>query len=307
MKTTNVKLHDIHRSVLAVPPLARHSDYSLNQEANRALVRYLESGGISTIIYGGNANLYNVRPSEYADFVSQIRAIAGEDTWIIPSVGPSYGVFMDQVEILRDFEFPTAMVLPAVTATTSEGVAVGLRQFAERFGKPIIVYLKREGYLTVDQVRGLVDDGVVCAIKYAIERDDPADDRYLRELCSSIDSQLLVSGIGERPAVTHLRDFGLKVFTSGSACVAPRQSAGLLTALQNGDYVAAERIRGRFLPLEDLRDEINPIRVLHDAVTLAEIADMGPILPLSSNLSGEERSQVVQAARELATGERLVA
>ncbi|MFM0327115.1 hypothetical protein [Caballeronia glebae] len=38
----------------------------------------------------------------------------------------------------------------------------------------------------------------------------------------------------------------------------------------------------RFLPLETLRDDISLIRVLHDAVTLSDMDDMGPILPLLS-------------------------
>ena len=303
MKTSTVTPDDLHRSVIAVPPLARNSDYTINREANTALVRYLESGGVSTILYGGNANLYNARPSEYAQILSTVQDAAGADTLVIPSVGPSYGVLMDQAEVLRDFGFPTVMVLPSGDLTTSEGVAEGLRHFANRFGKPIIVYLKREGYLSPRDLKGLVDDGIVCAVKYAIVRRDPSDDPMLSRLTSSIDRHLIVSGIGERPAITHMRDFGLKVFTSGSVSVAPRQSVALLVALRNGNYEAAEQLRTRFLPLEDLRDAINPVRVLHDAVSLAKIADMGPLLPLTSNLSTDDRKRVAVAALELVEGE----
>ena len=307
MKTSDVSLDDLSRSVLAVPPLARHTDYTLNIEANRAMIRYLEAGGVSTILYGGNANLYNTRPSEYAAILAALREAAGSHTWIIPAVGPSYGVFMDQAEVLRDFDFPTVMVLPAIDATTSAGVVEGLRQFAERFGKPIVIYLKREGYLRAEDVKDLFDDGVACALKYAVVRPDPSEDRLLSDLCSSIDRRRIVSGIGERPAITHVRDFGLDVFTSGSVCVGPRQSLALLRALRNQDYAFAERLRAGFLPLEDLRDAINPIRVLHDAVSLAEIADMGPLLPLTSNLSDTDRSRVTQAARALAQREKTLA
>jgi hypothetical protein len=44
---------------------------------------------------------------------------------------------------------------------------------------------------------------------------------------------------------------------------------------------------------------MGPIRVLHDAVTLAGIADMGPILPLLSNLDAAERARVLPAAKAL--------
>ncbi|MEX2540930.1 MAG: dihydrodipicolinate synthase family protein [Trueperaceae bacterium] len=298
---------DLDASVIAVPPLARRDDYSLNTEANRALVHYLETGGVSTILYGGNANFYNIGLNEYAAILQSLTEIAAKDSWMIPAVGPSYGMFMDQAEVLTDFDFPTAMVLPMSTAATPAGVETGLRRFAERFGKPIIIYLKFEGYLTAEGVRRLVDDGLVCAVKYAVVREDPLIDDYLRELCDTVDRRYLISGIGERPAIVHLRDFGLSSFTSGSVCVAPRQSTQLLRALKRQDYEEATSLRGRFLPLEDLRDSINPIRVLHDAVSLADIADMGPILPLSSNLDETDRDRVAAAATDLAERERAVA
>ena len=45
----------------------------------------------------------------------------------------------------------------------------------------------------------------------------------------------------------------------------PRGSMQLLALLSTGDFAAAERVRADYLPLEDLRDAISPIRVLHDA------------------------------------------
>lgn len=304
MKTSSVDFADLSASVIAVPPLARNADYTLNEQDNEKLIRYLERAGVTTLLYGGNANFYNIAPSEYEKTLGFLARTAGQDSWVIPSAGPSYGMMMDQAEILRQFDFPTTMVLPLQTPATLEGAELGIRRFVERLGKPVIVYLKFEGYLDATGVRRLVEDGLVCAIKYAVVRSDPAEDRYLSELCEAIDKRYLVSGIGERPAVVHLRDFGLNSFTSGSVCVAPRRSTELLTALKNQDYKRAETIRSDFMPLEDLRDGINPIRVLHDAVTLANIADMGPILPLTSNLNEGERSNVAPAAQSLAQLDR---
>ncbi len=307
MKTSPVTFEDLAASVLAVPPLARRDDYRLNKAANKELIRYLERGGVTTLLYGGNANFYNISLSEYPEILTTLAEAAAPGTWVIPSVGPSYGMMMDQLAVLGEYDFPTVMVLPLQAPATPAGVETGLRRFAERFGKPIVIYLKFEGYLEVDGVRRLVEDGVVSAIKYAVVRDKPARDDYLSALCDVIDRRYLISGSGERPAVVHLRDFGLSGFTSGSVCVAPRRSAELLKALKGQDYDKAESLRQRFLPLEDLRDAINPIRVLHDAVTLAGIADMGPVLPLTSNLAGDERERVAAAARELAGLEREIA
>ena len=106
-------------------------------------------------------------------------------------------------------------------------------------------------------------------------------------------------GIGERPAIAHWRRFGLRAFTSGSVCVAPRGSMRLLHLLKEQRFGEAEALRAKYLPLEDCRDAMGPIRVLHDAVTLAGIADMGSILPLLSNLDAAERARVLPAARAL--------
>ncbi len=47
-------------SVLAVPPLCRNSDLSLAEAENAKLIRHIESGGIRTLLYGGNANFYHI-------------------------------------------------------------------------------------------------------------------------------------------------------------------------------------------------------------------------------------------------------
>jgi dihydrodipicolinate synthase/N-acetylneuraminate lyase len=244
---------------------------------------------------------------EYASIVDALAETAAEKTWVIPSVGPDYGKMMDQAAVLKARRFPTAMVLPLGFPATVAGAATGLRRFAEAFGKPIVVYIKNEGYLTAEAVKALVDDGVVAAIKYAIVRPDPRQDVLLGKLVELVDRRFIVSGIGERPAIVHLRDFGLQGFTSGSVCVAPRGSMKLLAACKRKDWETAEKVRALYLPLEDCRDSLSPIRVLHQAVTLAGIAEMGPILPLLSNLEGEHHEQVGKAARELLAADRAAA
>ena len=112
MKTSPVTHQDLRRSVIAVPPLARRADLSLNEAANRALLAHLEAGGVRSVMYGGNANFYNVGLGEYARIVDMLAALAGPDTWILPSAGPDYGKMMDQAAVLRTRAFPTAMLLP---------------------------------------------------------------------------------------------------------------------------------------------------------------------------------------------------
>lgn len=304
MKTTPVTPADLARSVVAVPPLARHADLSPDREANGMLIRHLESAGVRTLMYGGNANFYHMPVSAYRATLEMIMELAGSDTWVLPSAGPEYGRLMDQAAILRDLPFPAAMLLPMTFPFTDDGLATGIRHFTDRLGKQAVVYVKSDNYIRPDTLAGLVDEGRVAAVKYAVMRDDPADDPYLGAFLREIDRSLMVSGIGERPAVVHLRDFGLASFTSGSVCIAPRGSMKLLRLLQEKRYEEAEQVRGTYLPMETCRDAISPIRVLHDAVTLTGIADMGPMLPLLTGLDAAQRDRVAPVARALLAQDR---
>lgn len=299
MKTTAVTRDDLSRSVIAVPPLARHDDLSLNRAANEALIRHLERGGVSTLLYGGNANFYHVGVNEYAGLLDFLGEAVSDDTWLIPSVGPDYGRAMDQAQILRNRAFPTAMLLPLSFPYTDAGLADGARRFTDALGKPAVMYVKTDGYLQPETLQKLVEEGRVASVKYAVVRADPAVDPYLRALIDAVGADLIVSGIGERPAITHLRDFGLSGFTSGSVCIAPQGSTRLLALLKERNYHDAEAIRSQYLPLEDVRDGINPIRVLHDAVSLSGIADMGPILPMLTNLDAAQKEQLRPVAQQL--------
>jgi dihydrodipicolinate synthase/N-acetylneuraminate lyase len=178
-------------------------------------------------------------------------------------------------------------------------VVNGIRRFAKAFGKPVVLYIKNLGYIEPADAARLVDDGLVSWIKYAIVREDPADDPYLSELVTRVDPGIIVSGIGEQPSIIHLRDFGINGFTAGCVCVRPDLSQKLLRAIIAGDYAAAETIRAGFEPLENLRNAINPIRVLHEAVRLAGIADTGPALPLLTNLDAPDHAAVRDAALAL--------
>ena len=304
MQTSLITPDTLSSSVIAVPPLARNSDESLNAVDNEKQIRHLESGGVTTLLYGGNAILYHVALSEYANVLELLATTAAENTLVIPSVGPAYGTMMDQASVLADFSFPTAMILPQRDVTTSSGVAVAVRRFVEKLQRPALLYIKHEGYIDVPDVRRLMEDKLLCGIKYAIVRDDPTDDDYLRALVDDVDTARVVSGIGEQPALIHLRDFQLSGFTSGCVCIAPSRSMELLHALRSGDYATAADIQNSFRPLEDLRNSINPVRVLHRAVELAGIAQMGPLLPLLSDVSTDQIPHIREAVCQLLEWER---
>ncbi len=299
MQTTAITPADLRRSVIAVPPLCRKADLTLADEENTRLIRHLESGGVSTLLYGGNANLYNIAVSEYAQLLTYLAGAAAENTLVVPAVGPLYGTMMDQAVVLRDFQFPTAMVLPTLFPSKPEGVATGVRHFVEKAGIPAVLYMKDPGYITPELAASLVNDGLISWIKYAIVRDDPADDPILKKLTELVNPDLIVSGIGEQPAIIHLRDFGCVGFTAGCVCVAPTLSTRMMQAIHAGDFDQAESLRAQFLPLEDLRNAHSPILVLHHAVALADIAETGPVLPLLTGLPDSLLPPIEAAAEAL--------
>jgi dihydrodipicolinate synthase/N-acetylneuraminate lyase len=304
MKTTPVTPADLQRSVIAVPPLARHADFSLNRSANAALIRHLQAGGVRSLMYGGNANFYHVGVGDYARTVDFLAETVGADTWLLPSVGPDFGKMIDQAALLKARAFPTAMLLPISFPFTDDGLAAGVRRFTDVFAKPAVLYVKSDTYLRPATLGALHREGRIVAIKYAVVRADPARDAYLDAIVAELPRDVVVSGVGERPAIDHLRGFGLASFTTGSGCIAPKRSMEMLALLKAKRWDEAAQLRELFLPLEDARDAISPIRVLHDAVTLAGIADMGPMLPLLSGLADDERRIVEPLAKALLDANR---
>lgn len=287
------------RSVMAVPPLARAADGAVDPAANAKIIRHIEAGGISLLLYGGNANVYHLPLDEYEPLLAMLAETASPSTLVVPSAGPTYGLLLEQAKIIRRHQYQTVMVLPQQGITTSAGVAAGVRRFVEAAGLPALLYIKHDGYIEPADVARLCNDGLVSAIKYATVRSDTANDPYLRELVGMVDPRMIISGIGEQPAITHLRDFGLGGFTTGCGCVAPRLSQMLLQAIRRGDWAEARRIRGIFEPLEDLRNALSPIRVLHAAVAAAGIAATGPLQPLLSPIEDAHRPAIAAAAQSL--------
>ena len=299
MKTLAITLEELANSVLAVPPLARNPDLSLNAPENLKLVRHMEAGGHKVLLYAGNANVYHCPLDDYAAMLDMLADNTAATTRVIPAIGPDFGKMMDQARLLRGTGYRTAMVLPMQGFTTPEGVALGIARVVERAGIPVTLYIKSDTYVDVPTLGKLVDDGCVLAVKYAVVRDDPAKDAYLDAMVQRLGPGRIVSGMGERPAVVHLAKFGLASFTTGSGCIAPRTSVAMFNALKRQDIAGADALRERFMPMEDIRESISLIRVLHDAVTLSGVADMGSQLPLLSSSPAERLGDIRAIAQEL--------
>jgi dihydrodipicolinate synthase/N-acetylneuraminate lyase len=292
--------------VFAVPPLPRRNDTerTLDFDAAERIASHIEAGGISRYLYGGNAFLYHASLKEYEALVDWLAGFPST-RWAIPSIGPSYGRAMDHARALRRHPFRCAMILPCGDPRDARGIERGLREIADAAAVPLILYIKSEdGFGAkcdqgLDVIGRLMDDGVAVAIKYAIVRDDPNRDDYLDGLLRRVDRRRVVSGMGERPAIVHFREFKLPGLTTGSGCIAPKRCTELLSHCVEARWNSAEAIRAQFMPLEDLRDAWGPARVLHHATELSEIAPTGPIPPFVSPLEPAQLQQLAPVARAL--------
>lgn len=305
MAYTSIDLTDL-AGVFAVPPLPRRTGprRTVDFDAAEAVAKHIEDGGITRYLYGGNAFLYHVTLDEYETLLGWLDGFE-PSRWPIPSVGPSFGRAIDQARLLRRYSFRTVMVLPCNDPRDAAGLEAGLREIADACGVPLILYLKSEDGFGADKEAGLdavgrlITDGVAIAIKYAVVLADPRHDPYLDGLLRRVDRQRVVSGMGERPAIVHMRDFALPGFTTGSGCIASRACTQLFDACVRKDWTRAEEIRAQFMPLEDLRDAWGPARVLHHATELAGVATTGSIPPYVSGLSEKRLQELAPVARAL--------
>jgi hypothetical protein len=205
-------VRDLSRS----SPRTNERREALNQLPREGKILSLSSAGWSHSLRltGGNAFLYQITLAEYTELAHWLGGLSRQAT-IIPAVGPSYGRAIDQAPLIRRYKFPSVLVLPTGDPRDAAGLERGLREIAEACGVPLSLYVKRESDFGddldagLDVIGRLVDSRVCVSIKYAVVRKDPAVDPYLTSLLRRVDRSRIISGIGERPAIVHPRNFGL--------------------------------------------------------------------------------------------------
>ncbi|TGN67750.1 dihydrodipicolinate synthase family protein [Paracoccus liaowanqingii] len=294
---------DLAASVMAVPPLALMDDGQFSDAENGAVLNHLREGGVTTVLYGGNAMAQHWPVAVYGDWLDRLEVLASDDTWLLPSVGPDAGKMMDQAAVLKTRRYPVALLVPMGAPLTHEGMGAALRRFHAECGVQLLVYIKTDGYIPAALLDDLLAEGIVFGVKYAVPRQPGEDDFYLRDIVAAVGAKRVISGFGEPPAIDHMLNQGLAGFTAGCVCIAPRLSMSLLEALKRGDRAEATRLLSPMQPLEDLRSAHGEIRVLHDALALSGLARTGPILPPMSHVDSACREALIRAAGDLLAAE----
>lgn len=285
---------DYAKSVVAVPPIAMTQDGDVAVSANRAIMGHIASGGITTALYGGNANIYHFGAKLFRRSIDVIMDNCPAGLNILYSAGPDFGKAMDRADDIRSAGLRNLMLLPMAFPADSRGVAEGVRRLSGKLGFGLVLYVKRDNYIDPDALGRLVENGAVCFVKYAVERPDASQDSYLDRLIAAAGSERVASGMGETPIHDHIGSRKLATYTSGAVCIAPAAANELLALYRAGDIAQAKALGQPFLNFEKTRARIGATSVLHDGMGVAGIADCGPLTPLVSNLDDRER-QVISA------------
>jgi dihydrodipicolinate synthase/N-acetylneuraminate lyase len=250
-------------------------------------------------MYGGIANLFNSRLSEYGEILNLIESVAPPGAWMVPAIGGDYGKAVDQVAILRDRAFPTAILLP-FAIVQPEGVATGIRRLAEAFGKPLMVFYKSTDYLRSADIAALLRDGCLCGLEYGISPDENGRSPHLESLLALVGSaERIIDGSGEKTIPGNSK-FGIQGYTSGSGLLAPHISMALLGAVKRGDRPAIEKLSNHFKAFDAARASYSAIPVVHAAVKFAGIADTGPMGPFfDTNYDEPATAEITRVAKDL--------
>jgi hypothetical protein len=195
------------------------------------------------------------------------------------------------------------MILPRRGITTSASVATAV---ASPSGRPALLYIAHTATSNRRTSPPSIATGPSARLSTRpFARRHRARDDYLRRLTQHVDPRKIVNGIGEQPAVVHLRDFKLggyqRLCVRGAAAVTREAMlAACFAAIgvrRNGSE-ASSRSRTCETPS-------TPIRAcFHEAVEAAGIAATERcLLPLLSNVGDKDRPAIAAAALSLRSAE----
>ena len=237
----------------------------------------------------GTGLVYDATLEEYEVVVGAFMDAAAGQAHIVPGIGPGFGRSLEMGAIARSLGVAGVMIMPIVGPASANGVLDGLRQITEKVDLPTILYQRRLDIMPIEHVVELCGmDGVV-GLKYAV--DDL--DAFQRIVAAVGDRAAMVCGMAEDPCIDYM-DKGAIGFSSGMANFVPRMSLALLRRYQQGNKVAAERLRQLMVPFEDLRGENNArysASALHAAMDYAQLAG-GPVVPFAEDVAAADLPKV---------------
>ena len=291
-------------NVLVVAITPRNAERGLDLAGIGRNVRFLCERGVDFIMPAcGTGLVYDMTLEEYEAVVGAfVEAVAGE-ALVVPGIGPGYGRALEMGRIARSLGVAGVMIMPIVGPASAAGVAVGLRDIAERTQLPTILYQRRLDIMPVEQVVALCKLDEVVGLKYAV--DDL--EAFRRIVAGAGEDAAMVCGMAEDPCIDYMAA-GAVGFSSGMANFVPGMSLTLLERFAAGDRVGAEEIRRQMVPFEDLRGE-RAARysgsALHAAMERFGLAG-GPVVPFAEDVAAEDLPRLYALVDKLAETERQI-
>lgn len=226
------------------------SDGSLDLDAAYRHASWLVEQGVKILVPAGNTGEFSsLTAREIGDLTQAVVRAAGERASVFTGVGWSTSYAIDMGERAVAAGAQGVMVHhPAHTYMSTSGLRGYYETIARALDVPIAVY-KRGPQLSDDLLTDLVEQLPVVAVKYAI----PNPSAFTKVVSKCRADVVWICGVAERWApFFHLG--GARGFSSGIANFMPQQAAELQTALRNGPYEEAMKLRSRFVAFEDLRE-----------------------------------------------------
>ena len=265
----------------------------LMAETDRAL-----AAGIRVIIPGaGTGEFHSLSEAEAVAVLDTVLGMTKGRAAVLAPIGLGLGRAKEIGKKALDAGADGLLVMPPLHPYLSdEGVAGYFEAISKALGKPLWVY--KRGPIPSDKcLLGLIEKGVVCGVKYAVN-DMMAVDSFVRNTAGRAE---VVCGTAERHA-PYFRLDGARGFTSGAGALFPKTSLKLHAALDRNDFDEAMKLRAVLEPLESFRARQGD--ALNISVVKAGLALLGrnvgparlPNRPLTDAETAELRDLVGQIA-----------
>lgn len=285
-------------------PVALNADLSIKMDQTLALAQHVRRGGIASLFLAGNANLQSMSLSQF-EAVVEIAEEASAAGPVTIGLGPELGRMLDQANILGRSKLRSVLVLPIIFPADTHGTADGIRHIAGRIGHGVMVDLVRDNHLRPVTLHKLVDEGAITAVRYAHVGSNPGDDYYLDRVIDIMGPDRVLSDAGEGALYDHLHVRRMACASSGIAALAPRLLRRIADVMP-GDPAAAHHMLAPVMEMSRIRTMLGSIQVLHDAVSEAGIAQMGPPMPMISRVKDKFRLPFLAAVQAVMSAEAVL-
>lgn len=279
--------------VVAIPVTPFAADGTVDEKAQRALLRRMVDGGVATLTPNGNTGeFYALTPEERRRAVElSVEEAAGTAT-IVAGVGHEVPTAVAAAQHAREAGAQLVMVhQPVHPYVSQDGWIDYHRAIAVAVpGLGVVPYIRNPLLAGA----ALAELGALCpnviGVKYAVP-DAARFAAFARD--AGLDRFVWVAGLAELYAPSYWAG-GATGFTSGLVNVAPAVSLAMRDALRAGRYADAMRTWEQIRPFEELRaahQSANNVTVVKEALASLGLCRRD-VRPPSRSLPSEQRAEV---------------